>query len=469
MNKLSVLLILLVLFSCVKDEEPKTLKSFDMDRPSEVIDYSVLSVNGGQSNHGSIKGVGLNHLYQREIDNREISTVITRDKSIYYIDLKGFLVSIDLNLERENWRVEIKDTSYFSPIIMNNSVYLLSLLGDIYIVDCVKGEIQSQYKIDKNPVSNLILVDEKLFLIVEGGYLLEISGGGEVKSLADVPESDKWIYLDNKIYIAEKDYFIRVYNLDGTLNRSIESGVENIGEISSGIGLLAIGGNSYEMYDLESNTLVFRDDSFNWTAFDSNEILLAKGSGTLKMITRTGFTKLWETHLGHNIEFKPLIIGESLITTGNRYLSIIDRISGEESSSYNINTPLYSPVTGSDLILITSGEGLQVLSPNREKSSDSVYREIVKGINYSLPLLSEGIILEFNPKESGDYNLYSDTMSTNPVEIEIIKSDGSKVAKNIGYTSYEEGFINRFDSGTTYYIHCRALSKEIGDFNLEVK
>lgn len=470
MNKLLVIFLLLLLAGCSEKSEPKTLKSIDIEKPGDTIDYSVLSTIGGQSNHGSIKGVGLNSLKLREVEYKESGSAIIKDKSIFYIDLKGALVSVNKNLNNENWRTTINSTSYYPPVIKDNRLYLLSLTGKIYIVDTVKGDILFEYELDSYPLSNLIIQDSSILVALKGGILMEVSDKGGVILNNSIPESGNWLFLDNRIYIAEKDRLVRVYNLDGTLNKTIESEVFNIRAISGGIGLLGISGDSYEIYDLESGTGLYREDGFNWTSIDSNEILLTKESGTIKLLSRTGFTKLWESNLGYNIIHKPLIIGESIVALGSKSLSVIDRISGLEESSYSLsNPPLYGPVVSSDFILLPTGDGFYILSGYEDRDYRKIYMELDKGIEYSLPLLNTGIILEFTPEESGDYNIFSSTMDSDPVEIEIVKEDGSRVGINIGYSSYEDGFVNRLDGKVTYYLHCRSLSKNIGDFLLEIK
>lgn len=473
-NLINIILVLLV--ACSAEKSDLQMKVVELEEVSTTIDHSVFSSLGGMSNHGSFIGDNLGSFEKSiALENRELANVVANENNILVVDLKGYLLYLSSKDFSVIWRSKIKVFSYHDPIIYKSKIYLVSYSGTVYEINADNGEIINKTELNSHLRYRPLVLNSFVYLINSNGELLRLSDKHNIDIVAnELPTYGKWIVLNGKIYLVANNGKLLAIDSDGNI------GSYNVlanGEyaISGGLSYIFLKGKNLKVLSVNSMEEVYSSDiNYGYSesvSLDSKEVFVYSESGNFNLLSFNNFMKLWEGHLGSNIEYKPIIIGNEILLASKKSLYILDKLTGDITKELFLDTQiLYQPVfTNNAVFIITYNGLLKISSPSLTSYTPEVYDILSVGELKRYPLLMEGITLRLNPVEDREYNIHSPTMEDFPVEIEILSKDNKSLNKNVGYVSYQEDFINTFYKGDTYYIHCRALSDEVGDFSLIIK
>lgn len=475
MKRSLIYIVILLLISCNEKSKDLKMRVIEMKEVSTTLDHSIYTSSGGMSNHGSFVGDGIGSLEKSIVmHNKELANIVAARNNILVVDLKGFLLYLNSNDLSVLWKSEIEVTSYFDPLIYNNRIYLVSYNGLIYEVDKNSGEFLNIIKLDSYFNYRPLILNDYIFLINTVGDLLKISGSDAIVVSKELPKYGKWIVLDEKIYLVTSNGKLIVIDSDGNLE-SYNTMAAGEYAISGGLSYIFLKGKNLKILSTKTMEEVYSFDinsgNSESVSLDTKEFFIYTETGSYKLLSLSGYIKLWEGNLGSRLEYKAIIVGNDILLTSKRSIYVLDKITGIITKELLLNsTVLYQPVYANNAVFVITDNGLYKISSSKISNYTPVVYDILEaGELKSFPLSNKGITLEFNPLEDGEYNIHSPTMEEVPIEIEIFSKDNVSLSKNVGYVSYQEDFINTFSKDEKYYIYCKALSEEVGDFSLVIK
>lgn len=466
--------------ACTKKEVPAVVEPISYEKPKSLT-YDIV-LGEGLSNHGGLRIQGPDtEIYFHDIFKRDdIKHILPYQKNIIVIYLDGKVESIALESFQTLWEIYLPYGSYLNPYIKDDKLVIITREGHIRVIEADNGDIYVNHNYNNGFWYDPIVLNRRIYTVTNNGDLAVFSNEIGAKEVPlDLNLEGDWILLDGSIYVFDNsDTLLKVDPYSFKAEPVLEGSKIELSRLSGGLGYLIIQNCDLLLYNLEPLNMIKKVSAS--TLFSPSASI---HSGHFVNITRKGRVSLhslgveeaiWDVDIPENVEFKPLISSEAVYIVGKKGLYIIDRDNGELLSSYTADDDIINiPIVLQDYILLPTSKGIVKLGRDKPYS----YREPWKVIHeelevghdeyYSLP--EEGLYFKFSPKESGLYSFISDTMESYPVEINILNSLGNSIYYNVGYVAFERKFTNEFFKGEDYYIHCKPINSDGGEFHLKLK
>lgn len=482
-NALKILvafILVALLISCTKKENAEVVETLVKEKPKSLT-YDIV-LGEGLSNHGGLRIQGPDSaIYFHDIFKRDdIKHILVYEKNIIAIYLDGKVESIALESFQKLWEVYLPYGSYLNPYIKDDKIVIITREGHLRVLEVDNGEIFVSHNYNNGFLYDPIVLNKRIYTVNNNGDLAIFSSEiGSKEVPLNLNLKGDWILLDGSIYVFDNSgTLLKIDPYSFTAEPLLEGSKIELSRLSGGLGYLIIQNCDLFLYNLEPISMIKKVSAS--TLFTPSASI---HSGHFVNITRKGRVSLhslgaeeviWDIDIPENVEFKPLISSEAVYVTGKKGLYIIDRNNGELLTTYKTDGNIISlPVVLQDYILLLTTDGIVKLGRDKPYSYNEpwkvVHKELEVGLDEYFSLPEEGLYFKFTPKESGLYSLISDTMESYPVEINVLNSLGNSIFYNVGYVAFERKFTNEYFKGEDYYIHCKPVNSDGGEFHLKFK
>lgn len=484
MRKYIIPIILVTIISCTKKEEVVTpeVKTIVIEEVKpKSLTYNI-TIDQGFSNHGALSypGPDTQVYYNSSITSDDVKYSLAYKESLIVVYLDGRVEALSLTDNTKQWESIITYGNYLKPVVADDKFIILSTNGHLTSLDVNSGRDYLKYSYSDGFYYHPIVVDKKIYTVNSRGELLVITKDQDIKELPlNINKIGNWIFEESYIYCFDTLGNLIKIDLSDNSSKELFKVEESLySNLSGGLGYLFIQNSELTIYDINSLDLIKKESNLTKIAppasLHNGEYVGVSRKGRIYLGALGKEELIWSKELPENVENRPLISSDVIYVTGKNNLYILSRRDGEILTTYKTESQIIStPIVLRDYIFLTTETGIYKLG--REKSQadkepwKSVYKELKLDDEAYYILPEEGLYFKFVPKETGFYSLISDTMEESPVEIEILNGIGHSLYINVDYASAEKKFTNEFFKGEEYYIHCKPINSDGGEFHLKVK